>query len=199
MELTTIEQSELEQLESVIKQNVNAFYKVGCALAKIRDSRLYRETHETFESYCKSRWDMGRNYTNKIIASATVIESLGTTVPIVPTNERQVRPLTKLTPEQQQEAWQEVVETAPEGKITAKHVSNVVCKLRKEDIADKVDKQVQAVRRMKRDEIIDEEMQKAFDIFFHEVQRAKMEKWKNTSKEAALKLTKLIKALIEIT
>ena len=33
-----------------------------------------------------------------------------------PVNERQARPLTKLEPEQQQEAWKTVVETAPEGK-----------------------------------------------------------------------------------
>jgi hypothetical protein len=56
---------------------------------------------------------MGRNYTNKLIASASVVESLGTTVPIQPTNERQARPLTQLeTPEPQQEAWEMVVAIA---------------------------------------------------------------------------------------
>lgn len=42
--------------------------------------------------------------------------------------ERQLRPLTKLkdNPEQQREAWQKAVETAPEGKVTAAHVSKVV-------------------------------------------------------------------------
>jgi predicted SnoaL-like aldol condensation-catalyzing enzyme len=51
-------------------------------------------------------------------------------------SERQARPLTKLEPEQQQEAWQKVVETAPEGKITAYHVSKVVSEIRKETLVD---------------------------------------------------------------
>jgi len=40
--------------------------------------------------------------------------------------ESQLRPLTKLRnkPDQQREAWQKVVETAPEGKVTAAHVSD---------------------------------------------------------------------------
>ena len=77
---------------------------MGCALAKIRDSRLYRETHETFESYCRDRWDMGKAYAYRLIDSAQVQEVLSPMGDITPTNERQVRPLTKLTPEQQQEA-----------------------------------------------------------------------------------------------
>ena len=42
--------------------------------------------------------------------------------------ERQLRPLAKLrdNPDQQREAWQKAVETAPEGKVTAAHVSKVV-------------------------------------------------------------------------
>ena len=35
-------------------------------------------------------------------------------------------PLTKLAPEQQAEVWQEAVETAPDGKVTAAHVTRVV-------------------------------------------------------------------------
>lgn len=42
--------------------------------------------------------------------------------------ESQLRPLTKLrdNPDQQRQAWQKAVETAPDGKITAAHVSKVV-------------------------------------------------------------------------
>jgi len=83
-----------------------AFF-VRDGIVEIRGSRLYRESYETFEGYCRDRWDMDRNYTNKLIASASVVKSLGTTVPIQPTNERQARPLTKLeTPEEQIEVWE---------------------------------------------------------------------------------------------
>ena len=45
-----------------------------------------------------------------------------------PESERQARPLAKLPAEEQPAAWKEAVETAPEGKVTAKHVEAVVAK-----------------------------------------------------------------------
>jgi len=88
---------------------------------EIRDKALYKDVlgFDTFEAYCKERWDMGRNYMNKIIASSKVIENLGTIVPTKPATESQTRPLARLEPDQQREAWQKAVETAPEGKVTA--------------------------------------------------------------------------------
>jgi len=196
MELTVTEQTELESLETIINQNVGAFYKVGCALAKIRDSRLYRETYDTFEDYCKDRWDMTRDYSYKLIGSSQVIENLGT---IVPTNEAQTRPLTKLKPERQREAWERVVETAPEGKITARYVSKVVSDIKKDSTVKKVKKNEVKAQSINKEELIDHEVQATWDAFYYEIQRAKMENWKNTSKEAALYLVELTKDLIEIT
>ena len=43
-----------------------------------------------------------------------------------PQNESQIRPLTKLPPNKQAKAWMKAVKTAPDGKITAKHVQQVV-------------------------------------------------------------------------
>ena len=40
--------------------------------------------------------------------------------------ERQLRPLAKLEPEQQKEVWEKAVQTAPDGKITARHVQKIV-------------------------------------------------------------------------
>lgn len=40
--------------------------------------------------------------------------------------EGQLRPLARLEPEQQKEAWQRAVETAPNGKVTADHVYKIV-------------------------------------------------------------------------
>jgi len=54
--------------------------------------------------------------------SVTVKNNLSTPVDIQIT-EYQIRPLSKLEPAQQREAWQKAVATAPEGKVTAAHVS----------------------------------------------------------------------------
>ncbi|OQB23959.1 MAG: hypothetical protein BWY11_01478 [Firmicutes bacterium ADurb.Bin182] len=120
---------ELEQLETVIKQNIGAFYEVGRALMKIRDKGLYRDVlgYETFEAYCKARWDFNSSRARQFISASEVVDNVkSVTIGNAPTNERQVRPLMALEPDQQREAWQKAVATAPEGKVTAAHVSKIV-------------------------------------------------------------------------
>jgi len=129
MEIAIVKQ-DLETLEGVIKKNLAAFYEVGRALMEIRDRRLYKEVkgYKTFEEYCRVEWDFSRSYVHRLIDSSKIIQVL----PIgnkLPTTESQTRPLTKLEPEQQQEAWEEAVETAPNGKVTAAHVARVVEKV----------------------------------------------------------------------
>lgn len=123
--LTPAEQQRLEDYEEVISAKLKAFYDVGRALAEIRDSRLYREQYSTFEEYCRDRWDMGRRTAYQLVDASSVYENVRNCAQ-TPANEFQVRPLTKLDSEQQAEAWQKAVETAPEGKVTAKHVKSVV-------------------------------------------------------------------------
>lgn len=125
-DLTTADVAELLRYEAVIKRGLQTFVEVGNALAAIRDGRLYRGTHSTFDAYCQERWSIKLNYANKLISAAEVVENLGTIVPILPATETQARPLTRLAPEQQREVWPEVVETAPDGKVTASHVEQVV-------------------------------------------------------------------------
>jgi hypothetical protein len=84
----------------------------GMALAEIRDSRLYREEFETFEDYCKERWDMSKMHAYRLIGSSEVNDALKSNQLVtLPANEAQARPLTQLeTPEAQQEAWEMVVD-----------------------------------------------------------------------------------------
>jgi hypothetical protein len=87
------------------------------ALAEIRDSRLYREEFETFEGYCKERWDMRKTHANRLIGAANVHQVLAPIGVIQPANEAQARPLTQLeTAEAQVEAWETVVDTAKNRK-----------------------------------------------------------------------------------
>ncbi|MBE9053533.1 hypothetical protein IQ243_24635 [Nostocales cyanobacterium LEGE 11386] len=136
-ELTEEEERDRLHLERRVER---AFFEAGKALMELRDRRLYRSTHKTFEEYCRDRFGHSRQQSNYLIAAAEVYENL-TTIgcqilseadlttnrsQILPTNERQVRPLTKLEPQQQQEVWQAAVEEAggkvPSGRV----VKNVV-------------------------------------------------------------------------
>lgn len=116
---------ELAKEEEIIERGMRSFVEVGNALMRIRDNDLYTVTHNTFEAYCKERWGMARRTAYQMIDAATVVENVRNCAQI-PTHESQVRPLAALPPEQQPAAWQEAVDTAPEGKVTAAHVKQVV-------------------------------------------------------------------------
>lgn len=130
--LTTIEQSELESYEVTIQLRLHSFVAdVGSALLAIRDDRLYRQQYPTFEDYCRERWGMVSRHVNRLIAAAKVVSHLGPMGLSLPITERQVRPLTVLSPDQQREAWTVALETAPNGKMTAAHVESTVQKITK--------------------------------------------------------------------
>ena len=79
---------------------MSTFVDVGKALLQIRDSRLYREKHDTFEAYCKERWGMARQTAYQLMEGSKIAENVrncGQT----PKTESVVRPLSGLEPEEQ--------------------------------------------------------------------------------------------------
>ena len=129
--LSRSEKTRLAELELLLK---DAFYRAGQALKEIRDSRLYRDEYATFEDYCRDKWDIARNYANKVIAASEVVKNLSTTGTHTPSSERQARPFTSLPPDQQIDAWQEVVSTAQKGRITTGLCEKVAKKYKKLNI-----------------------------------------------------------------
>mgnify|MGYP003658419798 FL=1 len=117
--LSNDDMTELERCESIILAGSDAFVAVGDALGRIRDSRLYRETHATFEAYCQEVWGWGRRYVNLTIQSSTVVrdlpDGLGTIVP----NEAAARELAKLEPERRAEVLKAA---SADGAPTAKAI-----------------------------------------------------------------------------
>src|SRR5436189_5170738 len=67
--LSKKEIDQLEQCERVLSYGLKHFFDVGNALLIIRDQRLYRGTHGTFEAYCHERWVLGRSYAWRLIAA----------------------------------------------------------------------------------------------------------------------------------
>ncbi|MCC5602145.1 hypothetical protein [Nostoc favosum] len=123
-----------------------AFFEAGKALTELRDRRLYRSTHQTFEEYCRDRFSYTYRHVNYLIAGSKIVDNIkmgtnssqnesqdemGTnSSQILPTSEVQVRPLTKLEPSQQPEAWQQAVEEAggkvPSGRIVKDVVQRIM-------------------------------------------------------------------------
>lgn len=124
--LTVTEQARLDELEVTIHDGLQTFVDVGTALAEIRDNRLYRQQYGTFEAYCQERWGLERRKAYRLMDAAGVVKNVSNWTQNLPENEAQARPLTKLEPKQQREAWSRAVETAPNGKVTGAHVEHVV-------------------------------------------------------------------------
>jgi hypothetical protein len=81
----------------------------------LRDRKLYRNTHASFEAYCRDRFGFQRRHSHQLIDAAQVVDHLiqfleidencAPMAHILPTKERLVRPLSSLTPKEQTEAW----------------------------------------------------------------------------------------------
>lgn len=80
--LSELEQTKLQQLETVINRGKQAFIEVGTALMEIRVNRLYRGEFDTFEEYCQSKWGFTRNFAHMQIQSAEIASGLLTVVNI---------------------------------------------------------------------------------------------------------------------
>ncbi|OWY66009.1 hypothetical protein B7486_39050 [cyanobacterium TDX16] len=134
-QLTPDEQRDRHQLELGVEQ---AFYQAGSALAQIRDRRLYRSTHKTFDAYCQDRFNFTRRYSDYLIAATSVVENLQQMRTIhsqnqldeslrtvhsqtLPTRLEQIKPLASLKPDEQRQVWDRAVATAngqvPSGRI----------------------------------------------------------------------------------
>jgi hypothetical protein len=125
--LTKYETSTLQGCEQVIEEGKRTFVDVGNSLMKIRDGKLYRAEFDTFEDYCQKRWGWTRQRSNQLIDAASVVSNLTTTV-VIPSCETQARPLAKLEPEQQREAWQRAQDRAQaeQRAVTADDVTEAV-------------------------------------------------------------------------
>lgn len=91
-ELTRAEQRTLEACEHDIERGlqnaVDGMHVAAIGFAKVRDEKLYRASHKTFEKYCPDKWKLTHRQVNHLIAHhnsmVRLLEhdpDLGTTVP----------------------------------------------------------------------------------------------------------------------
>jgi hypothetical protein len=128
--LSPSDQKVLAECEAMIERGWRTFMEVGQALSRIRDQKLYRAQHDTFELYCREKWQFGRAHAYRLMSAAEVAASLSPIGDIRgPTHEAQVRPLMGLEAEQARKAWRRAVERANGAMITAKLVRNALAEV----------------------------------------------------------------------
>jgi hypothetical protein len=122
------ERLRLEALERRVEEYQASSLLGGRALRDIRDARLYRDTHKTFEDYVEERFDMTRGHAYNLIAAVGAAESLAADG-IKVENEFQLRPLVKLDAEQRTAAWRMADAAANGGRVTHRLVKEAVDEL----------------------------------------------------------------------
>jgi hypothetical protein len=140
-------QAALEQCETSIAQARQSYWqsylKVGLALARIQNEKLYRDKYSDFEEYMRQRWGYSRSYGYKLIDSATAVEALRTDkelesvwtnvhTPILPNCEGQARQLLGLNPEDRAKAWKNALQLAGGQEVTSNILKKAIEPFKKE-------------------------------------------------------------------
>lgn len=133
--MTEIEavRSELAQHEGKMRELQHEF---GKHLAIIRDERLYRADFDTFEEYCREKWNFGRDTANKKIQAAKVMNELseGLDKFLSIPNEATAREFTKVPKEDRPKVAEEakaVAESKGRDKINSRDVKEAKAKIYK--------------------------------------------------------------------
>ena len=133
-QLTASEAADLRTCELALDNLRLAFAAAGKALATIRDARLYRATHDTFESYVELRWHMSSSQAYRLIDAwplAARLSPIGDTI-----TESQVRELLPLAGRHGQDAAVTVYQAVTDldgVRVTAAVLRDVVSILADDD------------------------------------------------------------------
>ena len=119
--LNSLERTSLRNAEATIEKGLGTFMDVGTALYDIREGKLYRESHKTFEKYCLKKWGFSRPRAYQLIEAAETTARLSTNCRQIPANEAQSRELSRVPEDQQAAVWEDTLERTG-GKPTARDV-----------------------------------------------------------------------------
>lgn len=96
-------------LESVIDRGQYTFLSVGDALRQIKDQKLWRHTHSSFDLYCQERWEFSQGYAARLLKARDLVGALPPETEILPENEAQARALLRVPEDLRAQIWLEAV------------------------------------------------------------------------------------------
>ncbi|PSB31365.1 hypothetical protein [Chlorogloea sp. CCALA 695] len=134
-ELSQDEEKERHRLELKVER---AYYEAGSALRELKDKRLYRSTHRTFDAYCQERFGLSSRHSYRLIEAANVVNNLKEFCDqfghILPAKESVCRSLTIFQPNQQIFAWQQILQETGGKHPTGKQVKGIVERLKEKPL-----------------------------------------------------------------
>lgn len=129
--LTRAETAELRRQEKRIEKALPTFVEIGEALGTIRDSKLYRGTHATFDAYLDDRWGFTRQRASQLIGAAATVAELPAAVAPAIDSERKARAIRPVAdkPGKAKAAVREASKTSTTGHPTAADLERAVTKV----------------------------------------------------------------------
>lgn len=127
--LTADESDALAVCEQRIADGIEAFRDVGIALKHVRDNRLHRATHATFEDYCRERWGWSARRGYQLMDAAEAIAGLSPECEPMVHTERAARELARVDPEHREEVVRKAAEAGP---VTAKAIKQAAAEVQPE-------------------------------------------------------------------
>ncbi|MDB2673656.1 phage Gp37/Gp68 family protein [Akkermansiaceae bacterium] len=126
------EKAEFKRQHNIIKRGAEAFFKVGQALASIKEGKLWKAGgYQTWKDYCNEVVGMSTAHAHRTIAAANCVAELRT-LPrgnVLPATEAQVRPLLKLPkPEQRAEVWLDALQQSNGSQPSGPQITQLVAK-----------------------------------------------------------------------
>jgi hypothetical protein len=167
---------ELLRLEKTIDRSRRRFYETGLALGRIRDGKLYEVAlFRGFAAYVRSRWEMGKSQAYRLIDASAVIENLSPIGDELPANEGQARVLARLAPAEQRRVWRDFLESGAE-----RTASNIAAFVRngRAKVGGEREKDLTG--------LIGADYKKAVLEMMEQIDLAKNDGWRTTSRQAAL-------------
>jgi len=71
--LSEAEARDFKRLDGAVMRGLESLVEAAQALEEIRNRWLYRAEFPTFEEYCQTRWDLSRQYANRLIRAGHVL------------------------------------------------------------------------------------------------------------------------------
>jgi hypothetical protein len=126
-ELTLLERNDLQYHEQRIQRGMDSFLDFADALIKIRDGKLYREKYDTFERYCRERWDFTDRRAQQLMAASEAVAMLPEETRTIVRHEGIAREVARVTPAKREEVVREAAARAEaeDRKPTARDVKEV--------------------------------------------------------------------------
>jgi hypothetical protein len=119
------ERLRLKQCSETIHIGLKSYYEMGNAFLEIKESMLYRETHDTFLDFCRDEWGTTASFVYRTINAAKVHTNLEVAGVPTPTAKSHAEELSRLPEDEQANAWADTLK-ATQGKPTNSTTRSVV-------------------------------------------------------------------------